>query len=245
MLDDISLNLLRQSKLNDKQSHVYLAALQLGQASVTEIAALAELKRSTTYLILGQLSERGYINQIPGSKTQAYSATDPTTLASELEQAAHDFKEMLPYLRAQHQKAGKPFVTYYSGLKGLEAAFRTIRKPKEARYAISVKKALRHIPNEISRWKKLYLEDKAGKGGYHLLSSTKEDRSYGDLIARHHQHVRYLPKGAEWDMDFSLVDNRVFMTAFHDDMHVTVLESPTLYKSLRTMFDLAWRGANK
>lgn len=245
VLDDVSLSLLQKTKLTEKQSRVYLATLQLGKAVVSEIAHLAEIKRPITYVILEELIADGYVTAVPDSKKQMYTAVDPNALATELERTAHDFHDMLPYLRAQQRKAGKPYVTYYSGVEGARRAFSQIRRPKEARYALSIQKAVQKVPQEVERWKKTYLSGKARPGGKHLLTDTHEDRIYGEVIGRAEQVVRYVTPGKELAMDLALVDNVVYLTAFDQEIHVTVIESPELYRSLCLMYDLAWEAAKE
>lgn len=246
MLDDISLNLLNKTKLNDKQARVYLSVLQLGKGTVSEIAEVAGLKRPNTYVILNELMEEGYVNHVPGFKKLTFTATDPNALATELERTSHEFKEMLPYLRSMQRKAGKPHVTYYNGLEGVRRAFSQIRRPNVARYAISIKKAEQHVPDEVGRWKKTYLEGKARPGGKHLLTNSTEDRLYGKAISMGDQLVRYLSADKELDMDFALIDDTVYLTAFEpNDIHVTVIESAALANSLGAIFDMAWDAAKK
>lgn len=240
LLDSVSLSVLEKTNLSDKQSRVYLAVLQLGKAVVSDIATVAELKRPLTYVILDELITEGYVTQVPDYKKKMYTATDPNALATELDRTAQDFREMLPYLRAQQRKAGKPYVTYYSGIEGARKAFGQIRRPKEARYAISIQKAIKHVPDEVARWQKTYLSGKARPGGRHLLTDTEQDRTYGSSLEQADQVVRYVVPGKELTMDLALVDNVVYLTAFDKDIHVTVIESPELYRSLCTMYDLAW-----
>jgi HTH-type transcriptional regulator, sugar sensing transcriptional regulator len=245
LLDETSLNLLKKTKLNDKQARVYLAVLQLGKATASQIAELAQLKRPLTYVILDELVQQSYVTHIPEERTKRYTAIDPNMIAHELEHTAHDFKEMLPYLRSMQRKAGKPYVTYYHGVDGAQKAFQQIRRPREARYAISIHKALARVPQEVERWKKTYLQGKARPGGRHLLTDTNEDRAYGQAISQAEQIVRYLSKGNDLDMDLALIDGAVYLTAFEDDIHVTVIESGALYRSLCALYDLAWAEAKK
>lgn len=245
MLDDISLKLLRKTKLNDKEAAVYLAVLQLGKASATEIAQLAGLKRSITYVVLDNLIARHYVSLAPGYSKKVYMATDPNAIASELDTTARDFREMLPYLRSMQRRAGKPHVTYYSGIEGARRAFLQIRRPKEARYAISIHKAAKHIPEEVERWKKAYLDGKARPGGRHLLTDTVEDHQYGQTISQAKQVVRYTRKKQEIEMDMALIDGTVFLTDFEREIQVTVIESKAIYNSLCALFDMAFEASKK
>jgi sugar-specific transcriptional regulator TrmB len=243
MLDQTSLDLLKRIGLSDKQASIYLALLQLGSATAAQIAELSGLKRSITYVLLDTLIAKGYAQLVPNKTKQTYSATDPNMLASELENTAKDFNQMLPYLRSMQRKAGKPYVSYYNGIEGARRAFSQIRRPKEARYAVSIDKAMKRVPQEIERWKTTYLKGKARPGGRHLLTNTIEDKTYGDILKESQQIVRYMKKNQELNMDLALVDNRAYLTAFDNEIHVTVIESEALYRSLCALYDLAWEGS--
>ncbi len=245
MIDDVSLELLKQTKLTPKQASIYLAVLQLGQAGVSQIAALAGLKRPSTYIALAELGALGYVTKVPSVKKQTYTAIDPNALASELDRTAAEFREMLPYLRAVQRRAGKPYITYFTGVEGARRAFAQIRRPKEARYAVSIRQATQFIPGEVARWKKIYLQGKTRPGGRHLLTNTTEDRAYGRALIEGRQIVRYLKENFILDMDLALVDNSVYLTSFDDAVHVTVIESPPLYRSLCHLYDLAWNAAQR
>lgn len=245
-LDPISLGLLKHTRLNDKQASVYLALLQLGKGTVSEIATIANLKRPITYIILAELHGMGYARELPeAGKIMTYAAADPAAIFTEMEQNVRNFREMLPYLRAMQRSAGKPYVTYYSGHDGAASAFSQIRKPKEARYALSGHEAMKVIPDEVERWKKMYQSGKAAKGGRHLLTDTPEDYAYGDVLKQAGQVVRYLLPGQGFGIDLALADNKVFLTSFDEVIHVTVIESEVVYSSLCILFDLAWENSRE
>lgn len=244
MLDTASLQLLKNTRLSEKQAMVYLALIQLGAATAAEAAKEAGLKRSITYVVLGELLATGYANIVPdGSAVRRYVATDPAVLGAQMEKTTHDFKEMLPYLKQQQRKAGKPYLSYFTGPQGIAQAFQQIRKPHEARYALSIAKARKFIPEEVDRWQKLYVTKKARPGGKHLLADTEADHQYGQAIAAAGQEVRYLKEGLAMDMDLVLADGTVFLTALDDPVQTTVIESGALYNSLALLFDLAWENA--
>ena len=136
-------------------------------------------------------------------------------------------------------------MTYYNGQEGARKAYAHIHRPKQVRYATSIYKVSRQVPDEVERWKKLYLKGKARPGGHHLLTNTEEDHAYGQVISQADQVVRYLNEGQLLDMDLALFDNTVVLTAFDTDIHVTVIESESLCKSLITLYDLAWQSAHE
>ena len=56
--------------LSDKESAVYMALLQLGQATAYAVAVKSGLKKPTTYIILDELIEKGLVLKVPQMKTQ-------------------------------------------------------------------------------------------------------------------------------------------------------------------------------
>ena len=57
------LSTLKQIGLSEKQAGIYLAALELGETTVKEIAKKAEIKRTTIYDLLDEMIESGLIKQ--------------------------------------------------------------------------------------------------------------------------------------------------------------------------------------
>lgn len=240
VMDSLLLSLFERTALNDKQRRVYLALLQTGTAPVSQIARLAQLKRPHTYTIISELEQLGYVHQVMSAKQKMYAAADPNKLASELQQNAKRFEEMLPYLHAIQRRNGKPYVQYFSGLDGVSEAFSQIYRPKSARYVTSIERAQKAIPEEVARWQKIYIAGKAWPGSRHIQTDTATDRTFGALLGRNGQQVRYLKTGVTLNADIALVDSRVFLTSFEHGIHVSVISSPATYKALCTLYDLAW-----
>jgi sugar-specific transcriptional regulator TrmB len=243
MLDDTSLSLLKNTRLNDKQARVYLALLQSGPSQVSRLAEIADLKRSTTYLILDELVQLGLASESTEGKKKSFAATDPSSLATQLERTARDFKEMLPYLHALQRQGDKPYARYYKGLEGIQAAFQEIRKPKEARYMTSINVASKLLTQEVKRWEDAYRSGKAGPGGRHLLTQSEADRAYGENIAATGQEVRYLPSTFQVGIDVAIVEGRVYITSFEEEVHTVIIDSEPLFRLFVLLFDTIWESS--
>src|SRR5579863_9759160 len=86
--------------LNEKQTAVYLALLQLGKGSAYSIADKSGQKRPTTYVILGELIEKGLAERVPRVRKQLYKAVSPEQAFIVLEEKLALAKEKLPELLA-------------------------------------------------------------------------------------------------------------------------------------------------
>lgn len=110
--------------LSDKESAVYLAALELGQASVLRIAQKAGVKRPTAYITLAALGEKGFVEAIPKGATTLYQAVDPEKIHERFQKKIKAFGVILPELRSILNAApGKPRVRFYEGRKSITALY--------------------------------------------------------------------------------------------------------------------------
>jgi sugar-specific transcriptional regulator TrmB len=239
-MDESLTKLFTETKLTDKQIRVYLALLQTGQANVSKIAEISQLKRPNTYVIIAELEALGYVYQVVGSSKKIYAATDPNKVISDVKQGIQDLEEMLPYLRAIQRRAGRPHVQYYEGLKGVQQAFTQIYRPKDARYVFSLDDVQAKIPTELERWRKRYFAGKARSGGKHLIQKRHLDGDYVASLKKNDQLVRYLPADINFNIDIALIDGSVYLTSFEDNVYVTVIDSQSIYQGLCVLYDLVW-----
>ena len=70
-------NILQGIGLTKEQVEVYLAGLELGEASVQNLAKKANIKRPTTYLILDELKAKGLFSQVLKGKKKIFSSRRP------------------------------------------------------------------------------------------------------------------------------------------------------------------------
>ena len=115
---------LKNLGLNEKEAKVYLALLQLGSTTAYSVALRSGLKKPTTYVILGQLVEKGFAKQIPGAKKQLFSPESPEYIFAMTEERFLHSKEALPELLAMRkQKDQKVSTFYYEGIKGYKEMY--------------------------------------------------------------------------------------------------------------------------
>jgi sugar-specific transcriptional regulator TrmB len=114
--------------LGAKQATVYQASLELGIATVQQIAHQAHLPRSTCYLLLEELKSQGLISTTKRGKKTLMVAESPDKLVQlvadqqqSLGNARTKLAATLPQLNALYNAVPqKPAVTYYEGLTGIK-----------------------------------------------------------------------------------------------------------------------------
>ena len=121
---------LKSLGLNEKEAKVYIALLQMGQSTSYTIAKHSGLKKPTTYVILDNLIDRGFVMKVPRTNTKEFVAISPDDLFSIVKSKVENAeKEALPELKALSKgKDYKVSVTYYEGLEGLKEMYNKLVK---------------------------------------------------------------------------------------------------------------------
>lgn len=71
---------LQEIGLNEKESAIYLALLQVDSASVVSLADKTKIKRPTVYVVLEALAKKGLVSEVEiGNKTH-FAAESPERL---------------------------------------------------------------------------------------------------------------------------------------------------------------------
>src|SRR3989344_4759053 len=123
--------------LNTKAAKIYLAALELGEASVQQLAQKSKIKRTTLYYILDELVESGVLVCTKVGKKIYYVPEQPATLLKNAKEKISNFEESLQLLE---EKVGyiknKPRVYFLYGSAGFKEAWDIILNTKEKEYRI-------------------------------------------------------------------------------------------------------------
>ncbi len=121
--------ILKNFGLNEKETAVYLALIELGPSPVRFLSAKSGVNRGTTYDILKSLIALGLVTYYNKQSHQYFSAESPEKLLSALDEKQHNIVELkseiqkqLPELKSLYEKqGGKPAVKLFEGQKGLKA----------------------------------------------------------------------------------------------------------------------------
>src|SRR3989344_8137244 len=118
------LALLSGAGLNEKEAGLYLAGLELGEASLQQLAKEAGIKRPTAYDVIRELEGKGLFSQSIRNKKRYFVAEDPEVVLGLLKTREEALARALPSLKLLLQTGGrKPRVKFYDGVEGLKAMY--------------------------------------------------------------------------------------------------------------------------
>jgi sugar-specific transcriptional regulator TrmB len=101
----------------------YVAALELGQSPISDIARKAGISRTNGYAVFARLLEQGLVVEVGGApkKTMLIAAEEPQRLLELFEARLQKINEALPELKSLYNRSRtKPRVRFYQGLDGIK-----------------------------------------------------------------------------------------------------------------------------
>ncbi|NTW46125.1 MAG: hypothetical protein HGB18_03695 [Candidatus Moranbacteria bacterium] len=240
-MDRDLVKLLESAGFTGKEAQVYLALLELGRGTVTDISRSTALKRSIIYVILEGLIKRGYASEVPGTKVNTYLPMDPTLILTRLKSVTKDFSEMLPMLKTLGNRGeSRPKITYHDTKEGVLAVWDAISIADDVFFVYSCERSEHHFPGITSRWLRGYSRKRFPIGNRHLIPDTPGEVAIGKTFSEVGERVRYLSDLRDINMDFSLYADKVVITSMEAHPFVVVIESEELVKSIRPIFEIAW-----
>lgn len=237
--------------LNEKEAKVYIASLELGQATVQKISAKASIKRPTTYFIIEGLMDRGLMSSYYHGKKQFFMAEMPERILDliakerkELELREEQFRRLLPELQSiNNRNKDKPVVKYYEGKDGILAM--TVEQMKTSKNQRLFNVFSRDIieqavtADELARIRRERLENK-------IVTKTIYSREKGKLEGvEDAEMVRLSAKEFPVTCDIALYEDKVRIASFKDRMIGVVIEDKEIAQSFRSIFELAWKWVNR
>ncbi len=124
--------LLEQQGLSEKESLVYLTALELGSAPASTIARRTWIKRVTVYSVLKDLERKQIASSLEKKWVTYFQVIDPTKLLEKTKEKYELFAEKLPELLAfTNVYNNKPKVAYFEWLQGVKEMYEDLLASQE------------------------------------------------------------------------------------------------------------------
>lgn len=238
---------LQKIGLSDKEARAYLTGLQLGPATVQQLAQESDLKRTTVYEIIKGLQAKNLINISQRGKRKLYIMEEPDNVRLFLKQQEKILQQIMPELEAlKNQNARKPAVRIFEGKKGLEKIYNDmIKKPGEIL-------ALAAPKNLISPGMLDFLRDdwepRRIAGGIKMrrinMNLTGEDKWDYRIrpVPKELEEIRYLPiDDYPFTIGIYIYRKKVAFVSYQSQEMVGImLRSPAVNLTMRAVFENYW-----
>ena len=237
--------------LTDKESSVYLSALELGTAPVQQIAKGAKINRATTYTIIDSLMKIGLMSTYKEGKKYYFYAEQPEKIVqklvnkrqTELRAKRKSVSTIIPNLKALESKRmhEKPVLRFYQGKKGIKSlakelfvgeddAYRVIY-PREKLYNVFAKDFLQKL-------KKERITKDINSKAICITNNT-------DLKVEKGKRIILAPEELDISCDIGIYGDHLRIVSLEEPLNGIIISDPHIVETFKTIFDLMYAKLQK
>ena len=236
--------------LEEKEAKIYLALLELNEATVLEVARKARIKRPTCYVVLRSLEEKGFVSRVVKGNRTLFSPQHPKNLVVEAETNLKEIKEIVPQLESMLGKGeGKPRVMIYEGKEELDRDYDdSFIVGGENLYIGTIKLAMELFPRTFQRFQ--YKFPSAQAPFREIVDESKEGREYAEEVERRYgskyRGIRFIPKELlPFESEIGIFGNNVVITSVKKEYFTVRIESEEIAQAFRVIFEMMWQSAKE
>lgn len=240
---------LKNIGLSEDEAAVYAAGLELGPATVLEIARKTGLNRTTLYGVTERLMGKRLLTKSIEGKRTLYVVEPPEKLTLMLKERLAKLDDLLPELITLGRKGVyKPKIKYYEGLDGLKSVYRDSLQSKEhTLYAFVGVERLTEKSKELDTfWEGEYRigRQKNKVLGRVIIPDNAEGRAFKAKDATSNRESRMVPaSNYNFEGEILMFDDVVcFISYTEGEEFALSLESKAIAKTLRMIWKIVWNA---
>ena len=235
------INTLEQIGLDRKQARIYLACLELGEASIKDIAKKSGIKRTTIYDFIDEMVNEGYIKTTSRGVKIKYVAVKPEELRILIKKKEALLAQILPDLKSlSNVGRRRPKMIFYEGAEGLRATYEdTLKYGDKMMYGWASEDILGVLGID---WAMDYIERrvKTGMATQVIMPHTKTMESFYNLDKQHLRESKMVDKQKyPMKIEINIYGSRVAIMSARDKIGL-IIESEPIASTMKTIFKLCW-----
>lgn len=242
------IEILRGVGLNSNEASIYLAILQSGLSSVWDISKTTFIKRPTCYVILDDLTLRGFAFKTNDGKRTLYSVLSPKKLMLKVQHRFERFNQSITELNALASKSPeKPQTRTYEGVEGLMQVYNLSLVLNKNQEILTYGTA--QLARKLTQLAPSYIADRV-KQGIHIrtiLANTVDDQAIIDRDRKELRETRFLSREQfNPNLEVNIFGNTIaYIVHSEKEPFITVIENSALADFERQKFELLWSLTEK
>lgn len=236
---------------SEKETKVYLAALELGEALHKTLADKAGIKRPTLYYqVLPQLKKKGLLSETVKGKRRYIVAQDIQPYLDNKKNQLEKFEDLIPQLRVMLASAtSKPKLLFYEGVEGIKKVWFDHLREKHSILEIV---GIEDIHPELQKYLKTY----------YILERAKRKISEKMLISGPTVTGVFNVKSDPYELrEVKTIDGKIFpiplsCDIYGDNVSFTlhrkgsepiglIVRSKEIATTMRSLFNFIWKSIAK
>lgn len=240
-----TINILEQFGISNKGAQIYLATLELGLCTASQISHKTKIQRTLVYDLIKKLIAQGLINTVIKDKINLFTAISPDLLLEIEEQKINRLKKSLPEFQAIYNTRNKKTkVSYYEGKDGIDLINNDSLKHKGELVAFTsplyVTFRQKYIEKEYAERRKS-VGNRARIIGEQSPEVIELKRKDGESM----RETKILPKEIfSSNIEIGIYGDKVCIVDYKDEFGL-IIEGQSISRTLKKIFEIVWNNADK
>jgi sugar-specific transcriptional regulator TrmB len=240
--------------LTDKETKVYVALLELGQATAQQLAIKSGVNRATTYVMLESLMNRGLISTIEKEKKTFFIIEEPFALLKHLQDEREQMddqiskaKQLIPELQLMYNLTReRSSVRLFEGKESVRIIQNEIARSKSKTFKqiTNISLALDYFPSKDDDHRKKLLKKKTWEVQSIVAYNPAQPLPHLDMWPK--EKRRYISESkVPIYADIAFYDGKVSILSIKDQIVGVTIENESIYKTMESLFDALWQISDK
>ena len=236
---------------SEKEVLVYLALLELGKGTVTQISRKAGINRPTGYHVLASLALKELVRVSGKEPKQEYVAESPDAIEKMLnkkiendQEYIKEAKKIIPELKSMHNVVNRPKILFYEGKEGLQKVYEdTLSSHEEILAYASVEDIQPTLPHYFPE----YYKRRAKKGIpiRAIFPESPEAKERAELDKEEIRQSLLVPSEKfGFHPEINIYDNKVMIASWREKLGI-IIESTEIADAMKKIYELAWAEAKR
>jgi sugar-specific transcriptional regulator TrmB len=246
MTKNMHLDELKNAGLSENEAKVYLAALELGETSVYRLAKKSLVKRTTTYLAVETLKEKGLMNSYTSNNVAVCFAENPKKLAEMLEDKKKALDKVMPELLAFTNLIDKkPKIQFFEGHGAYREVFKDVLRYPGSEMLGTLNEKFLDFDNYFMSY---FIPKRKEKKIWAriLFPSSKELRTIAQDEDKHFFQSRTV-QSEKFKVEIEMViygGNKIGMVSYDEEIAI-IIESQMIHNTQKSFFETMWEISEK
>jgi len=232
--------------LSENESKIYLALIELGVSNIAKISEKSGIKRTSCYIILESMIQKGLINKTVVKGKQQYIAQEPEKLLRLSQEKLESLKNAMPQLKSLFNLSDtKPRIQFYEGRQGyISICDDSIKRSgKEILFIGNLDNLEEVVTYEYDD--KIYIPTRMSMGKTIRIAAL-ETPAMKKFQSNDHKYMRttkFLPKDIKFNASMFIYGDTIGIISSEKELMGLIIDSKPIAQMARSMFELIWPQA--
>ncbi len=237
---------LQDAGLNENEAKIYLAALELGQTSVSRIARKSGIKRTTVYLSLENLMQKGLMSAIKKDGKIHYYGEDPRNLERIMEERKQKISTLVPQLLAfTNLIDNKPEIRFFEGEEGIkDVIMDSLNYGTKEILMMFSESYLSDFEEDF--FEKVYRPERIKRriSSRVLMPNNEQMLNFSSNNPQSLRQSRFLPPNLfKINIQIMLYEKNKISILSYKEKFAFIIDSQAIYESFKSIFETLWATA--